>query len=388
MPFHGFFRQLFSNEVSQSDLNAYRSASRYLDDLDAAIQTRIIERPLKPGKGPWERPSNQHYAMAFATIARELSTIATVLLESDAQEDPGTAGRLPVVTYQQVKALFEQVPVYAQRAWEALANPRYVSDRSLPLSLSPRIEAAGKCPTVHLKGIHAAARSLHALGDHRLQGFLGAVSAAGVKPSEDVKRGLGDLTQLWARAQARFGYASNQLSIVSQGGNVSMQVHEDAEDRLWDSLSDYFILAQLIAMPEMVILGGANAAGRDVTRDDRWFLSHPTAVGKLQGDRWGEEEMQIFWREKRWRTTPREERYLAECKRLVSEGKLRVSGQWATCPFSPLYEALADVRILNRRIPRGYEFNLDMDEDEDELVLGSPKFGRTSGYKEEHEGGH
>lgn len=388
MSFKQAFFAVLSNEVSQSDLEAHRNAARFLDDLDAAIQTRILERPLPAGVGPWARPRHHHHAMLFAAVAREFSIIGTVLLESDAQENPNTAGYLPRVTYNQVKGLYEQVAGYTQRAWEALANPNYAAQGSLPVALGPRVEARGKCPLVHLQGIHAAARSLHALGDARLKQFLGTVRSSGVTPDDTTKRALGDLTQVWARAQARFGYASNQLSVVSQGGDVSLEVHEDAENRLWYSLSDYFILAQVIAMPELIVLGGANVAGRDVSKENRWFLANATAAAKLQGDSWGEEEMQIFWGEKSWRTTAREERYLSQCAQLLEQGALKIVGEWATCPFSPLYQACRDVRVLNRPISKGTEFNLDMDDNADRLVLGTPTFGRVSGYQEEHEGGH
>ncbi len=388
MSFKQAFFGLLSSEVSQADLEAYRNAARFLDDLDAAIQTRIHERPLPEGTGPWARPQHHHHAMLFATVARELSIIGTVLLESDSQENPNTAGYLPKVTYNQVKGLYEQVAGYTQRAWEALANPNYAAQGSLPVALGPRVEARGKCPLVHLQGIHAAARSLHALGDAKLQQFLGTVRSSGVAPDETIKRALGNLTQVWARAQARFGYASNQLSVVSQGGKVSLEVHEDAENRLWYSLSDYFILAQIIAMPDLVVLGGANVTGRDVSKENRWFLANATAAAKLQGDTWGEEEMEIFWTEKSWRTTAREERYLSQCAKLTEEGALKIVGEWATCPFSPLYQACRDVRVLNRQISKGTEFNLDMDDNADQLVLGTPTFGRVSGYQEEHDGGH
>jgi hypothetical protein len=46
------------------------------------------------------------------------------------------------------------------------------------------------------------------------------------------------------------------------------------------------------------------------------------------------------------------------------------------------------VVILDRPFERGHEFRLNMDENEDELVVGSPRFRRTSGYQEDHEEGH
>lgn len=386
-----FMRAFFgfaSNDVSRAELDTYRGAMRYLDDLDGAIQVRVLSQPLPDGVGPWARRRHQHYAMAFATIARELATVATVLLDSDAHLDPTSVATLPVVTYQQVKALYEQVPRYVQRAWEALANPHYVSDVALPIALGPRMEARGRCPDIHLKGIHAASRSLDAIGEHRLQAFLSTVSASGVVPSDEVKRALGNLTQLWSRAQSRSAFSGHQLAMVTQGGTVPLATHEEAETRLWDSLADYFVLGQLIAMPEMVLLAGANAAGREVSPDDRWIITDPIAVSQLQGDSWGELEMKIFWTEKRWKTTPREERYFAECQRLLSTGDLAVTSRWATCPFDSIYTAIRPVSILGKPISAGYEFHLMMDDDADVLQLGSPRFHRASGYQEEHEGGH
>lgn len=140
------FQNLFGGtsgpaQRSQAELDAYRRALPYLNDLDGAIQARVLGVPLPPGAGTWARPRHHHYALVMASVARDLATIATVLLESDARDDPATAGYLPQVTFDQAKALYEQVPAYVTRAWEALANPRYQPDVSLPVPLGPRMEA-------------------------------------------------------------------------------------------------------------------------------------------------------------------------------------------------------------------------------------------------------
>ena len=44
--------------------------------------------------------------------------------------------------------------------------------------------------------------------------------------------------------------------------------------------------------------------------------------------------------------------------------------------------------ILDRPMDRGTEFHFNMDENHDELDVGSPRFRRTSGYLEDHEEGH
>lgn len=374
-------------QTSQAELDHYRRATTYIEDLEAAVRAQIFERPLPPGTGPWQRPRNQHYALVFTSIARDLAVIAGSLLESDTRHDPATAGYVPLVTFEQVKSLYQQLPDFTRRAWEALANPRYVPDLPLPLALGPRAEAQGKCPLVHLRGMHAATASLDAIDKARIEGFLLLVKGAGVTPSDEVKQALGHLTQLWARAQANFAFTNQQLALVSSS-DVPMATHEDAEGRLWDSLAEHFLVGQFIAMPELVAEAGPFPAGRQVADADRWFLSDPAAAAELQATRFGETEIRYFWTEKKWRTTPREERYLAECGRLVQKGAIAATTRWSTCPFSPVYTTREPITILGVPIPARHEFHLEMDDNKDELQIGRPTFRRAAGYEEEHEGGH
>lgn len=384
--FSAFFSP--TDQRPRAELDAYRHGVAYLDDLDRAIHDRILSRPLPPGAAPWARPGSQHHALLFASIARSLATIAGVLLDNDARGDPATAGSLPLVTFEQARELYAQVPIYLTKAWEALANPRYVADVTLPVALGPRAEAGGKCPVIHMHGIHAAARALDAIGQQRINEFFGLVKSAGAAPPDAMKDVIATLSQLWARAQSRVAFSSQQLAIVTTAGHVPVATHEQAEDRLWEALSDHFLLGQLIAMPELLVDAGPFAMGRTVTAADAWFMTDPAAVASLRGTRFGETEIRVFWDEKRWQTTPREERYLAQCARLLREGKIRSSTRWSTCPFDPGYLTLEPVTVLGRQIAKGHEFHLHMDDNADELQVGTPLFRRAAGYEEEHEGGH
>jgi hypothetical protein len=374
-------------QTSQAELDHYRRATASIEDLEVAVKTQILDRPLPAGGGPWQRPRHHHHALLFTSIARDFATIAASLLESDAAQDPATAGYVPLVTFEQVKSLYQQLPDLTRRAWEALANPRYVSDLPLPIALGPRAEARGKCPLVHLRGMYAAAAALDAIDKARIEAYLGLVKSSGVVPPDEVKHALGQLTQLWAGAQADFAFTRQQLALVSDG-NVPVATHEEAEDRLWDSLVDHVLVGQFVAMPELVADAGPFPAGRRVAESDRWFLTDPKAASELQGTQFGEQEMRYFWREKRWRTTPREERYLTECARLLERGAIAVASRWSTCPFSPAYISRDTVTVLGVPIAAGHEFYLVMDDDEDKLIIGTPLFRRASGYQEEHEGGH
>jgi hypothetical protein len=391
MTFSSTFYAFLKGEKSQSELDAYRQAMKHINDLEAALQAQVINRPLDPGTGPWSRPKHQQLAMAYTWVARALATIATTLLDSDAREDPDTVGYLPLVTFGQVKALYAQVPPFVQMAWEALANPRFQPQRALPLPLGPRIEAHGKCPLVHLKGIHAAAIALDQIGQARLGMYLQSVQASGVTPPDDVKGYLSDLAQMWARAQSKVAFSTQQLMAVSMGGNVTLETHEEAENRLWDALADHFLVGQFIAMPELLSaasMAGANATGRLIPQEERWFMSDPDAVRDLRNTQFGEQEIREFWVRKAWRTTPKEERYLAQTGALKKEGHISVVSRWSTTPFDAVYQTLQPVVILDVPMGRGTEFHLNMDENHDELDVGNPRFRRTSGYQEDHEEGH
>ena len=152
----GSFLQLCKSPAMACEVTL-QPLARY--ELDAAIQTQILSRPAD-GATPWGYPEHQQRAMAYAWIARALATIANTLIEIDEKTDARTAGYLPIVTFTQAREFYVQVAEYMRRAWEALANPSYRTDKPLPLLLGPRIEAEGKCPLVHLMGIHAAAEAL------------------------------------------------------------------------------------------------------------------------------------------------------------------------------------------------------------------------------------
>jgi hypothetical protein len=391
MSFKTAFFAYIKGEKSQAELESYRRAATQVDELEAAIQTQVLDKPAGPGKAPWERPQHQQQGMAFAWVARGLTTIATTLLESDAKEDPSTVGYLPLVTFGQVKALYQQAPDFIHRAWEALANPRYRSDRPLPLPLGPRIEAEGKCPDIHLKGMRAAAQALDEYGQARLNAYMAAIRANGGQGSAEVESILGDLAQIRARAQSKLTFASDQLDAIMRGAKVPMETHEEAETRLWEALCDHFLLGQFLASPELLksaAVAGHNAVGRQIPRDDRWMLTEPDAVRDLKGTKFGEQEIREFWTRKAWRTTPREERYLAQCEAYMKDGSISVVSRWSTCPFDPVYQTLRPVSILDVPMDKGTEFHLEMNENEDDLQVGSPRFRRTAGYEEEHEEGH
>ena len=388
MSFKTAFFAFLKREKSQAELEGFRHASGQIDELDAAIQTQVLGRPAD-GATPWAYPENQQRAMAYAWIARALSTIASTLIEIDEKTDARTAGYLPIVTFTQAREFYVQVPEYVRRAWEALANPSYRPDKPLPLLLGPRIEAEGKCPLVHLMGIHAAAEALDGFVEARLNELIAASRSGKLDQDQEVQALFNEIAQIRARARSERTFAGDQIR--SFGDDVPLKTHEEAEDRLFRALADQFLLGQFVAMPALArsaVLVGHNAKARDVRPEDRWFMSEEQAIKDLKDTKFGEQEINEFWLRKNWRTTPLEERYLAQCAALRQDKAISVVSRWATCPFDAAYQTHEDVTILDRPLPRGTEFHLNMDEGEDTLQVGAPRFRRTQEYKEEHEEGH
>ncbi len=388
MSFKTAFFAFLKREKSQTELEGFRHASGQVDELDAAIQTQILDRRADGAK-PWAYPEHQQRAMAYAWIARGLATIANTLIEIDEKTDARTAGYLPIVTFTQAREFYVQVPEYVRRAWEAMANPSYRPDKPLPLLLGPRIEADGKCPLVHLLGIQAAAEALDGFVEARLNELVAASRSGQPDEDQDDRARFDEIAQIRARARSERTFAGDQIR--SLGDDVPVQTHEEAEDRLFRALADQFLLGQLVAMPSLVrsaVLVGHDAKGREIRQEDRWVLSEERAIKDLKDTKFGEQEIQEFWLRKNWRTTPLEERYLVQCAALIRDKAISVVSRWATCPFDPAYQTHEDVTILDRSLPRGTEFHLNMDEGEDKLEVGTPRFRRTQQYEEEHEEGH
>lgn len=134
--------------------------------------------------------------------------------------------------------------------------------------------------------------------------------------------------------------------------------------------------------------GPKDEPGRIVAEDERWLLSDAQSIKDLRDTAFGEKEIREFWTRKGWRLTKREERYFAEVQALVEEGAISPTSRWAKVPFSPIYQALRQVKVLGVPVQRMQEFWLEPCENEDEIHLGNPRFKRAHGYEEEHDDGH
>ncbi len=354
MSFKTAFFSFLEREMSPTDLEACARGGAQLADLDEAIALEIEALRPADAEDTWEPASHQRQAMALAWCARALTTIVDRMLTAD--EGHQGSGYLSVVTYVQVRELYVQVPRLVGQAWEALANPSFRADRSLPLALGPRVPAEGTCPVSHLRGMKAAADELAALLDAR--------------------EAEGDaIAQRRARAASAHTLATRSLDALDTGGGA-LDAHDEAESRIWAALSQQYRLGQLLAMPALLEgagMAGEDAEGRTIAPEDRWYLTNPEAREDLEGSEFGEQMINAFWSVKGWQTTAIEERYLSQCAALLEANAIHVVSRWPSCPFDPVYQADELVSVLDTLVEPGRDFHLDMDIGEDVLLVGAPR---------------
>jgi hypothetical protein len=126
--------------------------------------------------------------------------------------------------------------------------------------------------------------------------------------------------------------------------------------------------------------------GRKFDPEHRWEISDPIAVRKLEGTKFGEQEINEFWTRKGWRLTQHEERYMATVQQLVRDGKVTRVSHWGQTPFDGIYQTLQPITLEGVSIAPQTEFWMEFCENEDELKVATPRFARVTEYEEEHQG--
>ncbi len=124
--------------------------------------------------------------------------------------------------------------------------------------------------------------------------------------------------------------------------------------------------------------------GQTVSEDERWKLTDPKAKKQLAGSEWGEREIRWFWQRKGWHTTKMEEQYSAEVEALLKAGDIVEITPWYVCPYAPVYQAVRATTVMGKPVQRMQEFYFDGCENDDELLLGNPRFSRGN-FQADHD---
>jgi hypothetical protein len=392
-----FYAVDMRHEVSDANIRGYLRAASQIEDVWQQVDERIAAA-LAQGAPPWDAYGRMRYALAFIRAARTHQIFVRELLAADAAFDPATVGYLPPITYDQCNALCHRIEPDLRHAVAALNNPEFTPDIVLPLPLGPHVEAEDEaCPATHLQGMIAAAREVREWAAGLIAQYDMAVSRANVPVPAEIAAHVVALNALLAEADSalRFGV---DLAGQASRGEATAELHEQAEDSLWEALETFFLLNQAVAMPELLrppvesSSSGADAprTGRATRRQrsyrdrrihpgDLWRIAAPAARVQLQGTKFGGDEMAEMCEKMGGVLSAAAQQYLDEVEAAVTSGDAYMIASMANCPFEPLYRARRQIEIAGATIPAGREFHWNFHRGHIETA---PRFGRAQDWME------
>ena len=364
---------MMHHEVPAADVEGLLRGSGQLEDRRQEIEDKRRDGEIAHPGRPWETYRDMGPALALFWVSQAFIAIARSLKEEDDKGDPATMGYMPRVSHDQAMALLGQVGDYLALTSAALTDPTRELGQAFPLPLAPRIEAAGRCPAAHLRGMLAATDYLDEKAQVDVTYYASAVAAATDAP-KDVRELAPRLKGQLAEAQSHLAMAKGAALPILNGQAVDAATHEGAEAALWQCLSTYVLLGQLIAMPSLLAQAtvqepqGRQGHGhtppppphglgpRRISRDERWCLSDASASQRLAGEGrldWAEDELAELWERKAYTLTAEEQQFLAETAALQRRGALSADSYIVECPFNTVWTVRQPATVLGHRFRPG-----------------------------------
>ena len=385
-----FYATSIHGEVSDANIRGYLRAASQIEDVWQQIDEKLAALN-EEGKMPWEAYAQLRYALAFIRAARACQVFVKELLAADAASDPQTAGFLPQVTYDQADALCHQIQPDLERAVAALNDPNYVPDVVLPLVLGPRVEAEGTlCPVAHLQGMIAAAREIREWAAGLIAQYELAVRHVDRPVPAEISSHIAALQGRLSQADSQLRFGVDLVGQISQG-EATPQLHEEAENSLWEAMQNFFLINQAVAMPEALQARqmGTSGVGAGVSRrtyrdrlirpDDLWRVAAPSARSDIRGTKFGTDEMEEMCEKMGGILSAGAQQYLDEVDAAVARGDAYMIAAMANCPFEPLYRARRPLNLAGAQIPANYEFHWNFHRGH---LESAQRFGRVSGWQE------
>jgi hypothetical protein len=384
-----FYATVIRHEVSDANVQGYLRAASQIEDIWQQIDEKLAL--LLSQRLPWEAYAHLNYPLAFIRAARTYQMLVRELLVADAAFDPETAGYLPQVTYDQANAWCHQIHPCLQRAIAALHDPNYMPDIVLPLMLEPRIENQGSpCPVTHLQGLIAAAHEIRTWAAGLIAQYINAVNSTHIPLPAEISAHVTMLESQLAQADTELRFGIDLAGQVSQG-DATPQLHEDAEERLWEALQQFFVLNQVIARPGMLqhhqlrtamlqpTTQGKVYRDQRIHPNDLWRVASSSARSELRGTKFGTKEMEELCEKMGHILSAGAQRYLDEVEAAVARGDAYINGAMANCPFEPFYRTRRPLEIAETHVPANYEFHWNFHQGH---IESQKRFARVPEWKE------
>jgi hypothetical protein len=294
-----------------------------------------------------------------------LQTLGEALLDADYAGDPGTAGYLPPVTFEQAWIWLATAADWLSIARQARANPDYDPGGLVRLPADPPgFVETEPCPQVHLTAMLAAVRPLR---DHV---ELALYDLEKSSDRDDRQRQLGELRQLAAEAAAAADYAAGLHAGVDTAGDA--QLREFTEAHLQRAVRLLFHLGQLAGAPALIRryrperaptrLDPRTMPGGD--RFDAWCLTDPASKAVWQNYPRARLAVNAMWS-----ADPDPARTLgiqAQIDRALADGDIMrtmhhgITAYYFHCPWPSVYWVRRAVPIAGRWLyaPQQFTFHV------------------------------
>ena len=390
-----FYASVIRGEVSDINVRGYLRMTSQIEDIWAQAEQKVSTF-IAQGVPAWEAYARVAYGLAFVRAARTYTVFVRELLAADAAADPPTAGFLPHVTYDQASSLCAQIQPALEHAVIALNDPHYMPDVALPLELGPRIESEGTpCPVAHLQGMIAAARETREWAAGLLAQYEHALTTSKAPVPTAFTTHIEKLKQKLALADFQLRAGTDLVGQISQG-EATAELHERAEDSLWQAMQGFFLISQSVAEPRLLMAKPARTGFNEGSREkktyhdrrikptDLWEIADKGAVRELRGTEFGTDEMNEMCEKMHGVLPARAQQYADEVKQAALDGSVYVIAAMANCPFEPLYRCRRVLTIAGESIPADFEFHWNYHRGQLEY---RKRFSRTQGWQECEEEG-
>lgn len=240
--FKNFFGAHDTTQATNT-LQGYLRASNQIEainqQLEDAVNTAIFH-----GIAPWDAYTAVGYALAFVRACRCHVIVVQALVQAPTPNTP-----LPRDAYTQAIALcaaFEPLLEEAIKAQEPHYQPR---DFDWPLQFGPRLQEANNHISVPLvQGLRNGAQQLQEWVNGFIAAYELAVNASPIHPPEPIGRHLEAVHREMQLGVFHFQTAVDMLGALSMT-QVAQSMLAQASDLLWEALSSFFTVSQLVAHP-------------------------------------------------------------------------------------------------------------------------------------------
>jgi len=342
-------------EVAATALEAFRRGGASVWDLEPLLEQRRLEAVVAGADG-WTLPAATGAALLCGWNAAVLQLLGDELLDADEATAATGAAYVEPETAEQTLAFYGQVAGWLSRAQQALHNPEYELDVTVPAVLP--LVASTPCSHEHLAGLLAGMARLRARTDAALA---------------DLPRGDGEaararhrIEQLKAEADSAADYAGHL-----GGPSPDEAVQREIEAQACCAVDRYYVVGQLAAMPRLALqplphlqrrrkaglLSPFPAPGDE--KFDPWCLTDPRVKGRLKRMSAARDLI-----ERMWAADPDPVRTLA-IKAEIDAALFRDDvahdvGHFDRCPWSPIYLAKRPVQLGSKQLHPLQQFTYEV----------------------------